>query len=103
MKNPKHLFNSRDTAVRALKGHGVAKVDYNRYIEKTGDEKYSIAAYFAGGKKRVSCASTARDLIRAGKTNAEVWEVIQKEFKLDDSKKHYPSWYRSAMKREAKS
>lgn len=51
-------------------------------------------------KPSVSCASTARELIKAGKSNEEVWEVIKEKFKLDDSKRHYPSWYRSEMKRK---
>ena len=38
--------------------------------------------------------SVARELIVAGKTNAEVWEVLKTEFKLDDGKKSYPAWYR---------
>lgn len=50
---------------------------------------------------RVSVASTARALIAAGKTNEEVFAVLQKDFALPESKKHYPSWYRSEMKRNA--
>lgn len=49
-------------------------------------------------KRTVS--SVARDLIVAGKTNAEVWEVISKEFNLDDGKKGYPAWYRADCKRK---
>lgn len=45
-------------------------------------------------------STVARELIVAGKTNPEVWAVIQKEFDLDDSKKSYPAWYRSDCKRK---
>lgn len=45
-------------------------------------------------------STVARELIVAGKTNAEVWAIIQKEFNLDDSKKSYPAWYRSDCKRK---
>lgn len=45
-------------------------------------------------------STVARELIVAGKTNLEVWVVIQKEFDLDDSKKSYPAWYRSDCKRK---
>lgn len=48
---------------------------------------------------RVTVASRCRELIKSGKDNQEVWDVVAKEFKLDDSKRHYPSWYRSQMKR----
>ena len=48
---------------------------------------------------RVTVSSRARDLIRDGQTNEEVWAVLQAEFNLDDSKKHYPGWYRAAMAR----
>lgn len=47
---------------------------------------------------RVTVASTARDMVRAGKTNEEIWAVLQKDFGLDDSKKHYPAWYRNQVK-----
>lgn len=52
--------------------------------------------------KRQGVSSMARDLILAGKTNQEVWAVIKEAFNLDDSKKHYPSWYRCELKRAGK-
>jgi uncharacterized cupredoxin-like copper-binding protein len=52
--------------------------------------------------ERESCSSVAKSLILAGKTNQEVWDVISKQFKLDASKKHYPTWYRCQLKRLAK-
>lgn len=52
--------------------------------------------------KRVGISQTARDLILAGKTNQEVWEVLKEAFNLDDSKKHYPTWYRCELKRTGK-
>jgi len=54
------------------------------------------------GTKRVSVASTARELIAAGKTNDEVWVMLKRQFNLDDSKKGYPGWYRADMVRRAK-
>lgn len=54
---------------------------------KTRRSKHTITA--------VACQE-----IRLGKTNAEVWAILQEQFKLDDSKKHYPTWYRSYMKRK---
>ncbi len=48
---------------------------------------------------RVSIGSVVRDLVKKGKNNAFIWGVIKKQFKLDDSKKWYPAWYRSDVKR----
>ena len=45
-------------------------------------------------------SSVARDLIIAGRSNDEVWKALKQEFKLDSSKKHYPAWYRSEVKRK---
>lgn len=49
--------------------------------------------------KKMGISATARELILSGKTNQEVWEVLQQQFNLDDSKRHYPTWYRCEMKR----
>ena len=49
--------------------------------------------------KKMGISATARELILAGKTNQEVWEALKQQFNLDDSKKHYPTWYRCEMKR----
>ena len=49
--------------------------------------------------KKLGISATARELILSGKTNQEVWEVLKQQFNLDDSKRHYPTWYRCEMKR----
>ena len=49
--------------------------------------------------KKLGISATARELILSGKTNQEVWEALKQQFNLDDSKKHYPTWYRCEMKR----
>ena len=50
--------------------------------------------------KAKGVSAVARELILAGRTNQEVWTVIKEAFNLDDSKKHYPTWYRCEMKRK---
>lgn len=50
--------------------------------------------------ERVSVSSIAEGLIIAGKTNQEVWAVIKERFKLDDTKKSYPAWYRGRLRRK---
>jgi len=52
----------------------------------------------ADGKASVSARSV--DLIRQGKTNAQVFVILQKEYDLPETKKHYPSWYRSKLVRD---
>ena len=47
-----------------------------------------------------SISSVARAMILDGKTNQEVWAAIKEQFNLDDSKKHYPTWYRCEMSRK---
>lgn len=61
-----------------------------------------VAKTKADKTPRISCSSVARDLITAGKSNEEVWKVIKEQFKLSDDKRHYPTWYRSQLKREKK-
>lgn len=51
------------------------------------------------GKREGTVSAVARQLILDGKTNKEVWAIIQPQFKLDDSKKHYPAWYRAELRR----
>jgi hypothetical protein len=42
---------------------------------------------------RVSIGGTIRELHAAGKTNAEIWAVVQPQFSMPDTKKWYVSWY----------
>lgn len=44
---------------------------------------------------RVTVASTIRALVDQGKTNVEIWAIIQSQFSLSDDKRWYPSWYRN--------
>jgi len=49
-----------------------------------------------------SVASTIRDLIKAGKSNEQIWAIVKPKFTLDDAKKNYPAWYRSQLNRTKK-
>jgi len=51
-------------------------------------------------KRGRGVGAMARTMILAGKTNAEIWEVLHNQFGLDDKKKSYPAWYRSDMRRK---
>lgn len=39
------------------------------------------------------------ELIRQGKTNKEIWGIIQPMFNLSDKKRNYPGWYRCYLRR----
>lgn len=90
-------------AIKAEKPATAAKVK----IEKPVKAKAVKAPKEPKAKKepkarRVSVSSVAEDLLLAGKTNEEVFAVLKEKFKLDDSKKNYPSWYRCRLKRQKK-
>lgn len=122
------IFKRRDSATAYLRKLKVAKANYDKWLKpitaSTGEGHWGVldpkkpepevaakdveasvkAAKAMPPAKpvRISCSSVARDLIRAGKTNTEVWVAIKEQFKLSDDKRHYPTWYRSQMKRSAK-
>lgn len=52
------------------------------------------------GTDKRTVSGVCRQLVKDGKTNAEIWAVVKKEFKLTDSKKHYPAWYRAELARK---
>jgi hypothetical protein len=45
--------------------------------------------------ERVSMWGTARELIKAGKTNADVLAVLRERFGLPEKHNFYPVWYRA--------
>lgn len=123
------ILSRRDSATTILRKMGIHSRDYNAFIEVMTDGKFAChiaraemhleslkqaatkpaktksspkAEKQPTAKREAACtvSSVARDLIVAGKTNAEVWEVISKEFNLDDGKKGYPAWYRADCKRK---
>lgn len=117
-------YASRDSATSALRKLGVQARDYDLFITKVDGKfecklgaaaehleslknpkpKTIIEAAVKASKtekpKRAGVSQLARDLILAGRTNQEVWAVLKDSFNLDDSKKHYPTWYRCEMKRK---
>lgn len=123
------LVKSRDSATAILRKMGIKPRDYDFYIETLHNDQIAVHVekaeiYLASlleAKKgladiklgdadkehraavkatRTTCSSVAKELILAGKTNQEVWDVISKQFKLDATKKHYPTWYRCQLKRK---
>lgn len=124
------FYTRRDSATSVLRKLGIQARDYDFFIEKTSDGQFACqiakaemhleslknpktiieAAVKAGRRtndpivktttKRQGVSQMARDLILAGKTNQEVWDIIKPAFNLDDSKKHYPTWYRCELKRK---
>ena len=41
-----------------------------------------------------------KDLIMSGKSNSEIWDIIQPKYNLDEKKKVFAGWYRGDMKRK---
>ncbi len=118
------FYARRDSATTVLRKMGIPACDYNAFIEVMSDGRFAChiaraemhleslknpkpaetkaakAARPAAETKRAGISQLARALILAGKTNQEVWAIIKEAFDLDDSKKHYPSWYRCELKRK---
>ena len=124
------FYARRDSATTVLRKMGVHARDYNAFIEVMSDGQFACHIARAemhleslknpkpvetkvakagrraedpaveAKSKRTGISATARALILAGKTNQEVWAELKQQFDLDDSKKHYPTWYRCEMKRK---
>ena len=118
------FYARRDSATTVLRKMGIPACDYNAFIEVMSDGQFAChiaraemyleslknkpaktkatkAPASAEAKpKRTGISATARALILAGKTNQEVWAALKQQFNLDDSKKHYPTWYRCELKRK---
>lgn len=122
------ILARRDSATTILRKLGIQARDYDFFIEKMTDGRFACkvamaelhlqslkqpaakpakqavakpvkAETKAAAPKREGISATARALILDGKTNQEVWDVIKEKFNLDNSKRHYPTWYRCEMKR----
>lgn len=72
----------------------------------------ALKATKKGGQVKVSqtkapgvatVAGTIKQLIVANPnmTNKDIWNIVQPQFKLPDSKRGYPGWYRAEMNRKA--
>lgn len=118
------FYARRDSATTVLRKMGIPACDYSAFIEVMSDGRFAChiaraemhleslknpkpvetkaakATHPAAETKRTGISATARALILAGKTNQEVWAELKQQFNLNDSKKHYPTWYRCEMKRK---
>lgn len=115
------IVKARDSATAILRKLGVKPRDYAFFIEKLTDGTLAVQVAKAQmhlhalanpvkdepnvkAKSEVrktegeTVSGVARRLIREGKTNAEVWAVIQTQFNLDDKKRGYPAWYRCQLR-----
>jgi len=85
LKNPKPVEAAKPVAAKEPK------------VVKAG--RRAVDPVVEAKPKKLGISATARELILSGKTNQEVWEALKQQFNLDDSKRHYPTWYRCEMKR----
>lgn len=125
------IYKRHDSATSVLRKMGIKVKDYKLYIrpvengegfeldiEKAKDSlatssKPSGEAAAKSKKKKsptptkeagkpIPCSTVACNMILDGATNEEVWEVIRDRYNLDAKKRHYPSWYRSMLRRQGK-
>lgn len=113
--------SKRDSATAILRKLGVNPRDYDLFIERTDDglkvkigladdHVQSLKAAAANKPKppkaakppKVSVSTVCRELILAGRSNEETWAAVKEQFRLDDSKRHYPAWYRGELRRQGK-
>jgi hypothetical protein len=73
----------------------------DRAAVQAAEKPASKPAANAEKPARVTVASAVRALVAEGKTNEEIWQVIQPQFALGDDKRWYASWYRWDMARRA--
>jgi hypothetical protein len=79
-------------AKRVMKVLGDAQV---KLATSEPSTKKKTAAKKAGGApKTESIAGTIKALIADGKSNDEIWSIVQPKFNMPDGHKHYPQWYR---------
>lgn len=89
--------------VKQLKEQLKKSVEVANPNSKEGKAKAESMRRALAGKPavRVTVASFMRELIAAGKDNDAVFEAAKKKFGIGEDKKHYPSWYRCQMRRDA--
>lgn len=100
-------FARRDSATALLRKMGIDKAKYGKFITEA-DGKFTVDVKAAekslkkpaAKAKKPTVSSVAREAILKGKANDAVFKLLQEQFKLDDSKKHYPAWYRSELRRK---
>jgi predicted solute-binding protein len=98
-----HGAKANATMAKQLKAQLKKSVEVANPHTKEGAAKAeNMRRAMAGkGAVRVTVASFMRDLIKAGKSNEEVFAAAQKKFGIGEDKKHYPSWYRCEMRRRS--
>lgn len=112
-------FARRDSATAFLKKSGIKRESYDKLIVAGPDAKFTVntdelATFLGGAKeadkpaaiakpgKKLSVAQLCLTLFLDGKTNKEVWQVLQRDRQLGEGKEHYPAWYRGYFRRTGK-
>ena len=117
---------TRDAATAQLRKLGIAKEFYNKFIThheggfsvelgaakkfleppkttKTKTAKAKRDVKLDGVTRREDTVSArARQLILEGLANKDVFAKLKEEFNLPETKKSYPAWYRSELRRQGK-
>ena len=88
--------SAKPELAKSVRASKLNRAGAEKFVQKSGSTTVTGTVLKPAEKRTVS--SVARALIVAGKTNEEVWDALVKEFKLEDSKKSYPAWYRRECK-----
>ena len=82
------------------------KAGAKRIMKVLGDAQVKLATSEPSAKKRAAkkageskakgatIAGTIKALIADGKSNEDIWAIVQPQFNMPDNHKHYPQWYR---------
>lgn len=126
MKTKQHdavkFYRRRDSATTLLRKMGVKPSAYNTFISKTEDGRFACQVALAEthlqllavadskpkrkarkNGKRVTISGMCRKLILDGKTNKEIFALLQEKFgeeRINEGKQHYPAWYRCELRRK---
>lgn len=70
-------------------------------LKELNEAKKAKRAAEGPKERKPSAASRFKELIMAGKlTDDKIFEAVQKEFGLDDSKRSYVAWYRNQLRKD---
>lgn len=111
--NSTRIYAKYDSAASLLSKLGIAKADYQKFVHLTDENKFAVDIEAANKhlethakkqavvrRKKETCSDVARKLILKGKSNEQVWKILQLQFGLDETKSYYPTWYRNELKRK---
>lgn len=111
------IYLSRDAATARLRKIGLRVPDYDLFINKLPDGRLACNVskaeeHFEAFKDRYedgvelgTISNMCREMILNGYSNTEIFTALQEKFgedRIGTNQRHYPSWYRCALRREGR-